>query len=101
MMKPTETPLPDLTAEYEAWLASQALPRMSADELLHEVEAPDQRAWLTVFSQRWEATAAMIDELRADGRALDTGHDPDLVRELMAAADWLEGPQLAPVAQVD
>lgn len=49
-----------LIAEYEAFCAEHALPRLSADELIHEIDdaRPDAkqiREWLSGFIDQWTA----------------------------------------------
>lgn len=44
-----------LVREYERFLAKHGLPRMSAEELIHERLTPGQRRWVSDFIVRWDA----------------------------------------------
>lgn len=44
-----------LVREYERFLAKHRLPRMSAEELIHERLTPGQRRWVSDFIMRWDA----------------------------------------------
>lgn len=89
-----------LVADYEAWLRGQgepiaSAPDKSAEALLHEDISPEQRFWLSDYIVKWDI-AERARQLRADAAELDTGMDPDLVRELHAEADRLDPPAGVP-----
>lgn len=45
-----------LSAEYHLWLAANpALPKVAAEELIHETLTDEQRRWVSDFILRWEA----------------------------------------------
>jgi hypothetical protein len=59
--------LEGLSRELESWCAANALPYMSADELLAELQAEaipstvEQREWLRLYIERWnEAEGALL-----------------------------------------
>lgn len=50
-----------LSNELERWCASQALPYLSAEELIHENLTDTQRRWVSNFILRWDASVTHIE----------------------------------------
>jgi len=86
-----------LTAEYDAWLAEQGLPKMSADELVCEIWAVrsgeksefvtsgsgpefvercmEQESWLSDFIARWEEVEQQESNRYEPGCAFERTRD--------------------------